>query len=152
MTASDRLTYAAAGLLLVLGVYAYRKGATFAGQLAGDALKTARGIGTAINPASRDNVVYQGANAVLSAATGQDTTVGTTLADFFPSAAERQVNAIFGGQGAAPGNAPAQSRSLFNFWDSGEPNTDAFAPPGFLGTLPADASQPAIIYRTGKRA
>lgn len=84
---SRPVQYAILGLVAV-GIYIYVKGQVKAG---------AQAVATASNPLSTDNLAYRGVNAVgdvLNDGTqNNDFSLGSWIADYFPSDAEKQFSA-----------------------------------------------------------
>jgi hypothetical protein len=121
--------------LVAYGIYRQAQGA---GTAAADAVsnavdalnKAAATVGTAVNPADPGNLINTAVTGAVSGMAGRDTSVGSLIADVFPSSAE--INANFSMQ-------PDQG------WVSGYDL--AFPAPPFVGNIPEDPEQPAIFYR-----
>jgi hypothetical protein len=68
--------------------------------------KNRAAVSAAVNPLSDRNLAYQGANAITQAVTGNKIdTVGTQIANRFPGASERAVNAMLSVKPLSPGAA-----------------------------------------------
>ena len=125
---------------VALGYYAVKNAGKIGGALGSAVGNLVKGVATgagldklagAINPTNPSNVFSTGANAAVQAVTGNDnTSVGSTFADFFPSSAEQKVNQMLA-------RDPAQ-RAVLPSLASDFP---ASPPDAILGGAPLTAEQ-----------
>lgn len=100
------------GVLAIVAVAA-------AGAIAAYLYKNRAAIATAFNPTSDKNLAYQGANTILQSITGNKVdSVGTAVANVFPSSAEKAVDAMLKGTGTTPYVAPSMTQS--SYYDLGQ--------------------------------
>ena len=110
---------AVAGLVVYAIKNSDKIGATIGGAFGNLAKCLVTGAGldkvaAAVNPTNPTNVFSQAANKVVQTVTGNpDTSLGSTIADYFPSAAEKKVNQMLardpGVAAVLPGTGPAQT-------------------------------------------
>lgn len=146
----------ALGLAAAVAFVVYRKSASIgaaASEVANTVKAGAARVLDAVNPASQGNVANTSANAVASSITGRETSIGSLFADWWPSAAERTVNAP-GFWNGTPSYLDPVSAPYSGFDDWTGDFAGGNVPPaggGYVGTLPKDESKPAIIYRAPRR-
>ena len=111
-------------------------------KAAGAVKEAAVAVVDAVTPTNPENIVNRAATAVVQTATGNKVdSIGTGFYNMFhPDEWLMQQS-----------TTQPQKVASFNFWDSGEPPSEAFTPPGFIGKVPLDPVQAAIVYRAPKR-
>jgi hypothetical protein len=110
--------------------------------------KNRSALAASVNPANPANIINRGANALLQTVTGNKIdTIGTSVANVFPSAAEKAVNAMVGPvvPAGVPSSVPAPSVAPPTVFYSGTP-VDQSAPVDSTG---ADALMTMQPYMQG---